>query len=253
MSKRLPKNAPGGSALKRCPKTHPTPAPSTAPPTKGSAGPEKTKGSGPFNTDIERLDCHLQNLISRMLVEGSTFEDVIEGVNAREEVGLTLNAVQSYFQRHPEIQAKRARYLVKSGEALLATLGKDPKSAEARLARATFLTGYLKVRREGSQITAKDAERVRMVRENLALKHRLLVMQKKNAVQALKYSQAKERFIVLTQEKLKEEILKLQQEAKGRRAGEPMGPEMLQKIQQLYGLASQPLFDEESVHASTKG
>ena len=252
MSKRLTKNAPSKTAPKRRWKRELAPTPSTAQSTEGSAGPVKTEGGGPFNSEIERLDDPLQKLISNMLVEGSTFEDVIEALNARGKLGVTLNAVQSYFQRHPEIQAKRARYLVKSGEALLATLGKDPKSAEARLARATFLTGYLKVRREGSLVTAKDAERVRMARENLLLKRRLLVLQKEKAVQALKYSEARTRFIALTQDKLKEEISKLQQEAKGRRASEPMGPEMLQKIQQLYGLASQPLFDEESAHASAK-
>jgi hypothetical protein len=31
-----------------------------------------------------------------------------------------------------------------------------------------------------------------------------------------------------------------------------MGPEMLQRIQQLYGLACQPLLYEESADASTK-
>lgn len=144
------------------------------------------------------------------------------------------------------------RRLIDNGEALLAAIGKDPKSAEARLAKATFLTGYLRVRRDASQITPKDAERVRVARENLSLRRRILIMQKEKAVQELKYSHARTRMILLTQEKLKEEILKLQQEAKGHRAGEPMGPEMLQKIQQLYGLACQPLFDEESAHASAK-
>jgi hypothetical protein len=57
---------------------------------------------------------------------------------------------------------------------------------------------------------------------------------------------------LLTQEKLREEVLKLQQEAKGHRAGEPMGPEMLQRIQQLYGLACQPLLYEESANAAAK-
>jgi hypothetical protein len=144
------------------------------------------------------------------------------------------------------------RHLIESGEALLASVGKDPKSAEARLARATFLTGYLRVRRDGAQISPKDAEHARMERENLSLKRRLLSVQKEKAVQALKFSDARMRLLLLTQEKLKEEILKLQQEAKGHRAGEPMGPEMLQRIQQLYGLASQPLLCEGSPNVSAK-
>jgi hypothetical protein len=227
---------------------------STQQPAQGSAGSQHTvKGAGrTFKNDVGHLDPDRQNLISRMLIEGSTFEDVVEAVNERGGDGITLSAVQNYFQGNLEIQAKRVRRLIESGEALLATVGKDPKSAEARLARATFLTGYLRVRRDASQISPKDAERVRVERENLSLKRRILVMQKEKAEQELKYSNARTRMILLTQEKLKEEILKLQQEAKGHRAGEPMGPEMLQKIQQLYGLACQPLLGEEGSNGSAK-
>ena len=219
--------------------------------TEGSAkteGPVKTGGTSVVN-DVHGLDENGQKLVYKMLSEGWTFEDVVETFEKREGVGITLTAIQNYFQAHRDIQAKRARYLVKSGEALLATLGKDPRSAEARLARAAFLTGYLKLRREGSVITPKEAEQVRVVRENLSLKRRLLTVQKQKALQALKFSEAKTRFIVLAQEKLKEEISKLQQEAKKRHPGEPMGPEMLQQIQQLYGLACQPLLCEANPNA----
>jgi hypothetical protein len=253
MKKRLSsQNAPGGAAGNRTersgarhrtgpseaasqshPKTDPAPSASTQQPVEGSAGSEKTvtAGARTFKNDVGDLDPDRQKLVSKMLIEGSTFEDAVEAVNERGGDGITLNAVQNYFQGNRD---------------------KDPKSAEARLARATFLTGYLRVRRDASLITPKEAEHVRMERENLSLKRRILIMQKEKAVQAMKYSQARTRFIVLTQEKLKEEILKLQQEAKGRHAGEPMGPEMLQKIQQLYGLACQPLLYEESADVTAK-
>jgi hypothetical protein len=209
-------------------------------------------GGRAFKTDVANLDDDLQDLVSKMLIEGSTFEDVVEAVDERGGDGITLSAVQNYFQGNLDIQAKRVRHLIRSAEALLGTVGKNPKSAEAQLARATFLTGYLRVRRDASLITPKDAEHSRMERENVSLKRRILVMQKEKAVQQLKYSHARTHLILLSQEKLKEEILKLQQEAKGHRAGEPMGPEMLQRIQQLYGLACQPLLCEESANGAAK-
>jgi len=256
MKKRLSsQNAPsGGTASQADAKTDPAPSALTPQPTEGSAGSEKTVASGGriFQNDVGKLDGDLQGLVSKMLTEGSTFEDVVEAVNDRGGDGITLNAVQNYFQGNLEIQAKRVRHMIKSAEALLATVDKDPKSAEAQLARATFLTGYLRVRRDASLITPKDAEHSRMERENLSLKHRILVMQKEKVLQELKYSHARTRLILLSQEKLKEEILKLQQEAKGQRAGEPIGPEMLQRIHQLYGLACQPLLCEENPHASAK-
>jgi hypothetical protein len=223
-------------------------------PTEGAAGANNSMAAGgrTFKNDVTHLHPDQQNLVSKMLVEGSTFEDVVEAINDQGDGGITLNAVQNFFQSNLDIQKKRVRRLIESGEALLASVGKDPKSAEARLARATFLTGYLRVRRDAAQISPKDAEHVRMERENLSLKRRLLIMQKEKAQQELKYSNARTRMILLTQDKLKEEILKLQQEAKGQGAGKPMGPEMLQRIQQLYGLASQPLLDEEGVNVAAK-
>jgi hypothetical protein len=223
-------------------------------PTERSAGSEKTPPSSgrTFLTDVKDLHLDVQKLVYKLLIEGSTFEDVVETINERGGDGITLNAVQNYFQGDAELQAKRVRHLIHSADALLSSVGKNPRSAEAQLARATFLTGYLRVRRDASLITPKEAEHNRMERENLSLKRKILVMQKEKAVQELKYSHARTRMILLSQEKLKEEILKLQQEAKGHRAGEPLGPEMLERIQQLYGLACQPLLCEENTHASTQ-
>ena len=222
-------------------------------PAEQAAGSEKAPAPGgrELKTDVENLHSDLKKLVEKLLAEGSTFEDVVETVDERGGDRITLNAVQNYFQGHVDVQAKRVRHLINSAEALLATVGKNPRSAEAQLARATFLTGYLRVRRDASLITPKEAEHNRLERENVALKRKVLVMQKDKAVQELKYTNARTRMILLSQEKLKEEILKLQQEAKGRRAGEPLGPEMLERIQQLYGLACQPLLCEENTHAST--
>ena len=248
------RTAPEGTAAQSPPKTDATPSASAAQPAEMSAGLEKAlpPGGKTYQNDVANLDKDVQGLVSKMLTEGSTFEDVVETVNERGGDGITLNAVQNYFQGNLDIQARRVRHLIKSADALLATVNKNPRSAEAQLARATFLTGYLRVRRDAALITPKDAERSRMERENLSLKRRILVMQKDKVVQELKYSHARTHLLTLSQEKLKEEIAKLQQEAKGQGAGEPIGPEMLQRIQQLYGLACQPVLGEESGNAATK-
>lgn len=244
----------GGTATQSHPKSDPVDSALLRQPTDGSAGLERTKAASArtYQKDVSNLDKDQQGLISKMLVDGATFEDVVEAVNEREGDGVTLSAVQNHFRGSLEIQKKRVHHLVESAEALLATVDKDPKSAEAQLARATFLTGYSGVRRNASLITPRDAERSRMERENLALKHQILIMQRKKAMQDLDYSRARTRLILLTQGKLQEEILKLQREVKTHRPGEPMGPEMLQRIQQIYGLACQPLLYEESADASAK-
>ena len=256
MKRRLSgQNAPGGGATSPShKKTDPVPSAATQQPTEGSAGTEETEAASArkYESDVGNLDPELRSLVGRMLIDGATFEDVVEAVNERGGDGITLSAVQNYFQGSLEIQKRRVRRLIESAEALLATVDKDPKSAEAQLARATFLTGYSRVHRHASLITPKDAERSRMERENLALKHQILIMRRKKAMQDLDYSRARTRLILLTQGKLQEEILKLQREVKTHRPGEPMGPEMLQRIQQIYGLACQPLLYEESADASAK-
>jgi len=248
------RRAPGGAAAQSHPKKDPIPSASVQQPSEGSARSEKTVPAGDrtIKNEVGKLSPDLRTLVRKMLVEGSTFEDIVEVVNERGGDGITLNAVQTYFQGDLEIQKLRVRRVIESAEALLASVDKDPRSAEARLARATFLTGYSRVHRDAALITPRDAERSRLDRENLSLKHHILIMQRKKAAQELDYSRARTRLILLTQGKLQEEILKLQREVKAHRAGEPIGPEMLQRIQQLYGLACQPLLYEENANASAK-
>jgi hypothetical protein len=231
------------------PTTETTLATSARQGTQEQTGREAASGSGvagadsgsPAKDPISGNEA-VRDFVEKLLIEGSTFEDVVQTANERSVRGVTLSAVKSYFQGNPQLQAKRVRYLVETGESLLAGLG-DPDSAEARLAKATFLTGYLNLHQDGAPITPKDAEHARMERANLNLKHKLLVSQRDKARQALRFMEERTRILVLTQQKIKEEIGTLQQDAKRQQAGEPLGPAMLQRIQQIYGLSCQPMLD----------
>lgn len=68
------------------PNTDPTPSASKPQPTEASAGPEKalTAGGRTYVNDVLDLDGKLQDLVSKMLTEGSTFEDVVEAIDERE-------------------------------------------------------------------------------------------------------------------------------------------------------------------------
>jgi hypothetical protein len=256
MKKRLSsQNAPGGGAGSQSPpKSDAVPSPATQQPTEGSAGTEKTVTAGErtFKNDVMDLDPEQRNLVTKLLKEGSTFEDVVEAVNARGGQCITLNAVKTYFQGNRMLQTQRARRQIEDAEALLASVDKDPKSAEARLARATFLTGYSRVHRNASVVTPREAARYRMECENLNLKHQILMMQRKKAKQDLEYSRARTRLIEITQGKMQGDLLRLERELSAHQIGDPLGPDILQRIQQLYGLACQPLLYEESANAAAK-
>jgi hypothetical protein len=202
--------------------------------------------------DAEDLKGGLKALVDKLLKEGLTFEDVVEGVNARGGQRVTLNAVRSYFQGNRALQTQRALRQVEDAEALLASLDRNPKSAEARLARATFLTGFSRVNRNASEVTPREAARYRLECENLHLKQQILTMQRKKAKQDLEYSRARTNLIQITQGKMQGEILRLEREMRAHQAGEPIGPELLGRIRQLYGLACQPLVYEETVNALAK-
>jgi hypothetical protein len=78
-------------------------------------------------------------------------------------------------------------------------------------------------------------------RANLSLKHKLVVSQRDKARQAQKFMEEKIRMLVLAQQKVQQEMETLQQDAKRQQAGEPLGPAMLQRIQQIYGLTCQAM------------
>jgi hypothetical protein len=202
--------------------------------------------------DVLKLRDKEKDLVNRLLKEGSTFEDVVEAVNARGGQRITLNAVKTYFQGNRMLQTQRARRQVEDAETLLASVDKDPKSAEARLARATFLTGYSRVNRNASLVTPREAARYRMECENLNLKHQILVMQRKKAQQDLEYTRARTRLIEITQGKMQGDLLRLERELRAHQIGDPLAPDVLQRIQQLYGLACQPVLYEESADAAAK-
>jgi len=256
MKKRLSsQNAPGGGATSPShKKTDPVPSAATQQPTEGSAGTEKTVAAGGTEVvnDVLKLEKNEKDLVYRLLKEGSTFEDVVEAVNARGGQCITLNALKTYFQGNRMLQTQRARRQIEDAEALLASVDKDPKSAEARLARATFLTGYSRVHRNASVVTPREAARYRMECENLNLKHQILMMQRKKAKQDLEYSRARTRLIEITQGKMQGDLLRLERELRAHQIGDLLGPDILQRIQQLYGLACQPLLYEESANASAK-
>jgi hypothetical protein len=88
--------------------------------------------------------------------------------------------------------------------------------------------------------------------ENLNLKHQILMMQKQKAKLDLEYSEARTNLIKITQGKMQGDILRLERELRAHHAGEPIGPELLERIQQLYGLACQPLLEEVSASACAK-
>ena len=256
MKKRLSSQeaAGGGAGSQSPPKSDAVNSPAAQQPTVESAGSEQTAKAGGADVvnDVLDLQPKEKELVHKLLKEGSTFEDVVEAVNARGRQCITLNAVKTYFQGNRVLQTQRARRQIEDAETLLASVDNDPKSAEARLARATFLTGYSRVHRNASLVTPREAARYRMECENLNLKHQILMVQRKKAKQDLEYSRARTRLIEITQGKMQGDLLRLERELTAHQPGQPLKPEIVQQIRQLYGLACEPILFVEDPNVSPK-
>ena len=207
--------------------------------------PETQPAEQKICTDMVELPAALCNLAVKTFVEGATFEDIVETVNECGALGITLQAVQNYFHAHPEHLQERARQLVQSTDQLLAALDKDPDSAEAQLAHATMMTGYMRLHRKTALVTPKDAEYARLRNSNLRMEGEVLRLKVQKAALDRKFAFGRMRYMQhqmrLISERL--ELLHLQiQKLKG--GDKLLGQEALERIKEIYGLVRQPFLPE---------
>jgi hypothetical protein len=186
--------------------------------------------------DTWKLPPEREQLAAELLNEGDTFEDVVEAINATAGPKVSQRAVEHFFRTHSDVQRRRVEGMVKRADDLKASLYANPDSAEAKLAGAALLTGLMRLSRGGAELTVKDAMSLRLQRENLRLRQRVLRMKDRDAVlkHALTQAQAHHEFerLKLTREKVR----LLRRNLKCLRRGQQLGPETFQKIQEIYGI-----------------
>jgi hypothetical protein len=196
--------------------------------------------SGAVRPEAGQLPPEKQPLVAELLVEGATFEDVVETVNEGEGPKVTQGAVERFFRSNLELQKRRVARLVEKAEALKTSLQADPNSAERKLAEAALLTGLMRLSRGGAELTVKDAMSLRLQQENLRLRQRVVRMKDRDAIlkHALTEARAHHEFerLKLTREKVR----LLRRNLKGLRKGQQLGPETFQKIQEIYGILDEP-------------
>jgi hypothetical protein len=207
-----------------------------------AGGPAKAgaEGAGAKSArTVAELSAEGQQLVETLLVEGSPVEDVVEGVFEAAGVRVPPRAVEEFFRARPDVQQRRAQHLVETAESLKRALG-DPESAEARLAEAAIFTGLLALRRRGGELNLKDAVSLRLQREQIGLRNQLLRLRAKKQAQDMKINETNHQ---LMRSKLK--LIRLQLEGMnkeieaGGNAAE-LGPQAIQKIQEIYGIATLP-------------
>ncbi len=191
-------------------------------------------------SDVRELPDDLAKLVERMLTEGATFEDVCEAVNERGGPAVTLQAVQNHYRGNLELQKSRIQFQLERARQLKESFA-HPDSAEAQLANAAILMGLQSLTRKGAELTLRDALRARLERENLLLKQDLLRMKlaREEEDQRLRRTKMYAELIKWQAAKLKIQQLRRQLMQEGKT--KMLGPEAMEKIQEIYGLLRIPV------------
>lgn len=207
-------------------------------------GPEKPeqKPDG-VCVDIAKLEDDARRQLDDLLADGATFEDVVETFNQRGASRVTLQAVESYFRSNLDLQKRRAQKQVERFLELKKALGDSsagPETAEARLAAAVLLTGLLGLSRDHPALTLKDALRARLERENLSLKNQEMRLKVRKDVQEMKIRRVQEQLLRKKLDLITGEVKEMHARIEKHENPEKLGPEAIQKIQEIYGIVTLP-------------
>ncbi|HEV2418426.1 MAG TPA: hypothetical protein VGX94_11515 [Terriglobia bacterium] len=195
--------------------------------------------------DVLNLPPDVKKQVRKWLIEGAPFEDVVERVAEPGEVTITQRAVEHYFRSAPAVQAARITHQTRVADKLVKAL-RDPKSTEAKLARSVLVMGLSGLNRGGETNRVKHA--MQMIKEQRDERLKEADSQRKEAklefeeqefqirVQSL---QAKLQLATFQLDRLRDSI-----EKKGK--SKALGPEILQQINEIYGIVTTPGSEEMS-------
>jgi len=192
-----------------------------------------------LHTDVAHLPAELRQRVEQLLVEGSTFEDVVEAVDERGGDGITLTAVESFFRGNLALQQERVRRQVETVQALKKAMGKS-RSSQGRLAEAALLTGLMRLSRKGAEVNFKDVMRARAQGENLILKRQLLRLKARKAVQDHELNRARLRAEHARWQLTKARVIELKRSLEVEGKPKRINRDVLQKIREIYGLVTLP-------------
>lgn len=202
--------------------------------------------SGAVRPEAGQLPAEKQPLVAELLVEGATFEDVVETVNEGEGPKVTQGAVERFFRSNLELQKRRVARLVEKAEALKTSLQAESNSAERKLAEAALLTGLMRLSRGGSELSVKDVVSLRLQHDNLRLKQRILRLKERDAIQKHHINEARMRHEFEKFKLTREKARQIREHLRSLKQGQQLGPETFVKIQEIYGLLNEPFIPPQT-------
>ncbi len=208
-------------------------------PAKNAVSPERQQPSSARKivTKVDELSPEAQHAVRDMLVGGSTFEDVVEAVDDLGEDMITVRAVEKHFRSDLNLQTDRIRRQLETARTLKQAL-RDPDSGQAELAEAVLITGLMGLRKRDEASGLQRAIRVKDQQENQRLKKDTYRLRVKKFDLDKKVLDARLRSEIAKLELLRAKVLQLKQAVDRESHDHALGPETIQRIQEIYGLIS---------------
>jgi hypothetical protein len=191
-------------------------------------------------TDVSTLPEHLHKVVDRMLIKGATFDDVVQAIDGSGEATITLGAIELYFRSNVKLQEERVQFQTKTARELRRAYG-DPNSAQSDLAEAVILTGLMGLRRGTAATELQQATRAKDQNENFRLKEETFRLRMKKFVLDRRMMRARLRAEEAKLKLVASKISQLARELEEAEGATTLSPEMIQRIQEVYGIVSDVL------------
>ncbi|MGH9377177.1 MAG: hypothetical protein ACRD1I_00125 [Terriglobia bacterium] len=204
---------------------------------------EATKPEAFF--DVSELPADVKKQVRKWLIEGAPFEDVVERVAEPGEVTITQRAVEHYFRSTPQVQAARVAHQIRVADHLGKAL-RDPKSAEAKLAQTVLVMGLSGLNRGGETSRVKHA--LQVIKEQKDERFKEADSQRKETKLGIEEQESQIRIQSL-QTKLDVatfQLNRLKQSIERQGKDKSLGPEIIQQINEIYGIVTAPPGSEET-------
>ena len=211
-----------------------------ADPALPEGGDGRTAAPGPLIPE----EC--RELVEELLVAGLAVEDIAEAVAAQGGPPLTDGAILAHFRTHAHLQKERIAETAAGAAKLREALG-NPEADDGlvQLANSALMVGYMGLtKKRSNSITIKDAECIRLTRENHKIRRRLLRLQEAGqkrentlASKKLRYEDVKYDTALEKLKLLRKQFRLLMEEGK-------LDPATLDKIREIYGIIRQPFIPD---------
>lgn len=200
---------------------------------------EKPNETRPVCHKVADLDPGLQDLVQELLIAGATFEDVVESVEEQGGQRVTQRAVENFFRGNLEVQKQRVHHLVETAQEIKKSLG-NPETAEGKLAEAAFFTGFMRLSRKTAELDLNLAHKARLERENLHLRQWVSRLRGQNLLTERMLTKARIRTELARGKLLQQQAVELQKTVQECKDPKELGPKLVEKIQEIYGIATLP-------------